>query len=591
MRCDSLVESLSRPCQTGQPIVLMGDLNCDLYRDDPCSDRSQLIQATLGMLGVAVVSDSKEFTWRTRTIDYVAGNRSFHRWALSASATGSPWGEYVARCDLQTLLHADHAPIQCDVLLEAQAVKYRSRRRCFAGMPRKMVVNDPSLMHEFFSRYVPGQLPFAAAVSELQNIARYATCPLGSLRYVDPPQVKEFCRKRSVCNDPALRRDLSLSIIAARKLAKDAWRRHLIFRAASGDWQARRRLTKRDSLNNALRPTVLSLGGEDLALQKVTEHFRITFGMEEDLNLDDAFRDLPDDELLFGAEEVELCLACMKGSKTTGLSRVSVELLKCLAATEQGLCCLCDILNTALFNPELLLDGNLLLGWVLLVPKKARILDPKELRPIVLGETVVKLLTKLCMARLADTWDPPKSCFGSVRGRGVADAAFISQTCVQGAVAVGAPIVLVKLDISGAYDSVRLSALLRWMASRWSPSTAKSAHLIMIVLCHSVLLFHLFHEEWQQRQCVGTQQGGTHSPVLFSYFVADLFDQLTEQWEAQHEQPPFLAGPYNGLFPNAVPICEVDAGLNLSPCISGLVAQRQEDVCAWACGAKASPEL
>ena len=48
---------------------------------------------------------------------------------------------------------------------------------------------------------------------------------------------------------------------------------------------------KRNSLNNILRSMILILGGENLTFQKTIEYFRIKFGIEEDMNLDDIFRD------------------------------------------------------------------------------------------------------------------------------------------------------------------------------------------------------------------------------------------------------------------------------------------------------------
>ena len=116
---------------------------------------------------------------------------------------------------------------------------------------------------------------------------------------------------------------------------------------------------------------------------------------------------------------------------------------------------------------------------------------------------------------------------------------------VREAVIMGAPVVAVKLDISGAYDSLKISAVLQWLAKRWSSSTGKSAKVIQHILSHSTLVFHLFDQEWTQVQSVGTQQGATHSPVLFSYLVSDRFDVLTESWEADGESPPFYAGPFS----------------------------------------------
>ena len=103
------------------------------------------------------------------------------------------------------------------------------------------------------------------------------------------------------------------------------------------------------------------------------------------------------------------------------------------------------------------------------------------------------------------------------------------------AAAVGAPAVAVKLDISGTSDSLKLSPLFEWLALRWQSETGKSARVLLHVMTRSVLIFHLFEEEWSLSQGIGSQQGATHSQVLFSYYVLDLCDVLTGEWDVGGE--------------------------------------------------------
>ena len=109
---------------------------------------------------------------------------------------------------------------------------------------------------------------------------------------------------------------------------------------------------------------------------------------------------------------------------------------------------------------------------------------------------------------------------------------------------MGAPAVVVKLDISGAYDSLKVETVVDWLVQRWVPHTGKSAKLIVFVLTHSSLVFHLLQQEWVQLQTIGTQQGATHSPVLFSYLVADKYQAMTATWEERGECAAFIAGPF-----------------------------------------------
>lgn len=47
---------------------------------------------------------------------------------------------------------------------------------------------------------------------------------------------------------------------------------------------------------------------------------------------------------------------------------------------------------------------------------------------------------------------------------------------------------------------------------------------------------------WAVRQQVGTQQGATHSPILFGRLLAAKFDELRALWERRGELPAFICG-------------------------------------------------
>ena len=276
--------------------------------------------------------------------------------------------------------------------------------------------------------------------------------------------------------------------------------------------------------------------------QEVKNFFDQKFSLPEDgVDVPALFRGLHADEQPFSEDEVQDCLQSMKMGKTTGISKVSVELLQCIAQSPQGVRGLASVFNDMLEAPEELCNTGLLVGWVVLLPKKPRVNDASMLRPIVLGEVVLKVLTKLCTRRLLLVWPAPKSCLGSVKGKGVADAAFLASVALQEVATVGAPVVVVKLDISGAYDSLKISALVSWMLRRWRPDVGRSLLLLACVLSSGSLCFHFLQEEWVTLQRVGTQQGATHSPVLFSYCVADTYDVITEEWEKNGETPSFVS--------------------------------------------------
>ena len=129
-----------------------------------------------------------------------------------------------------------------------------------------------------------------------------------------------------------------------------AWKRQLYLSAASGNWHARKRLEKTVSLEASLWPMLLQLDGDRSKLvEEVKAHFVTKFSPE--LHCGDVLANLahlPDVEPPFSAPEILECLRTMKMNKTTGMSKVSVELLKAVTAHEVGLASLRGILNDML---------------------------------------------------------------------------------------------------------------------------------------------------------------------------------------------------------------------------------------------------
>ena len=228
----------------------------------------------------------------------------------------------------------------------------------------------------------------------------------------------------------------------------------------------------------------------------------------------------------------------LQSNKTTGISRVSADLLKQLVPVEFGLQFLCDLLNAFHADPTTIpleLDA----GWVILIPKKALVDQPDHFRPIVCGEVLLKVLSKLVMTRIVQSWSLPTCCFGACRGRGVAEALYTVKACAQETAGLQDNTIFLQLDVASAFDCLQLRAILDFFRSHWAASTAKSCKLLHWILSHSELHFQLFDSQWRVHQEVGTQQGASHSPLLFGRMVAAKFDELCRIWETNGEIPAF----------------------------------------------------
>ena len=267
--CDSLIACLMPVVEKGLPMVLLGDLNYDVHRDDPSSERGFAICSMLEMLRLTIVHPSTVPTWRIRTIDYIICSPSFHAQVAMPCQEDGPWEEYDVRQDLKHILGVDHA-----CLLGTSLVAHRrtglakTRRRAWKHVPRKMHVTQPHLVEEFVQKVGAGMemRSFQCKVDGLVNLASAATAPRRPVRYVDPADVKGMCQERSRTSNGDLRRMLSFAISRAREAARHAWKRGLVLRAAGGDWQAEKQLTKRDSLHAAMWPMLMAHEGDKHAV-------------------------------------------------------------------------------------------------------------------------------------------------------------------------------------------------------------------------------------------------------------------------------------------------------------------------------------
>eukprot|EP00438_Fugacium_kawagutii_P029219 Skav229554 [mRNA] locus=scaffold568:384338:388017:+ [translate_table: standard] len=112
----------------------------------------------------------------------------------------------------------------------------------------------------------------------------------------------------------------------------------------------------------------------------------------------------------------------------------------------------------------------------------------------------------------------------------------------QSSAGLGDNTVFVQLDLSQAFDSLFVNAVLAFLHEHWVASSALSVSLLRWILAHSQLRFQLFDFVWWCSQGRGARQGGSHSPTLFGRIVAARFAQLVGAWRSWREQPTVEAG-------------------------------------------------
>ena len=164
-------------------------------------------------------------------------------------------------------------------------------------------------------------------------------------------------------------------------------------------------------------------------------------------------------DLPFSEEEVWNTIKEMPSDKAPGPDGFTGRFYKC---------CWSVIKNDVLAAVHFLWTGNfrnfqkLNSAYIALIPKKTNAVQVKDFRPISLVHSFAKLVTKLLANRLAGRLDEMVSCNQSafIKKRFIQDNFMMVQQTVKFLHSQKQPRVLLKLDITKAFDSVSWAFLL-----------------------------------------------------------------------------------------------------------------------------------
>ena len=520
-------------------VIIAGDFNCEWSNHQ--DDRGAALQAELASFGVCCKHPESK-TWHgrvsSRTYDYFIFNDKMKSLLVDV--------DYGDDTDVvqgsHTELPSDRDLVFFSVLMCAKSnpKKLRTqvwhRRRC-----RKWVVDSAQLKqlvddtHEAFVQ----DYTLSQQWQALCTMSSKASIPRRSCKYVDPPHVKELCKRRrkSVADE---RSRLTKEILTQRHLARLHWWSTLESQAASGEFGAIDYVRKRQNPKPSTTCFVTQAGGAEAAAKQVKDHFSEVFVRSRDPAEDEAvedclrkFNDLcnPSNCVPFTIEEIQNAVHTLKLNKTAGLTGMSNEFLQCLAQSTEGVNMLQDFLAVLLQRGAHDI-GALKQCVVALIPKLQTVCGPQDLRPICLLETMNKLFCKLLVTRLLDVWPKPKHQYGGLPGGQLLDAllgvhAFLERESLQ-----GAPCIYVSLDIRKAFDSVGYSHLLRHIQAVTPASHAPEARRLCEMLLHPTLNFEFEGQQWQLEANVGVQQGGSHSSTVFSHYfdtvISHVFQSQTD---------------------------------------------------------------
>ena len=102
-------------------------------------------------------------------------------------------------------------------------------------------------------------------------------------------------------------------------------------------------------------------------------------------------------------------------------------------------------------------------------------------------------LAKLAMNRIADKWSMPKCCCGACRGRGVPEALYTVKHCAQEVGGLQDATVFLQLDVSSAFDSLKLQAILAFFRFNSQKLQTATVGPVTFPIAVSAFRYHLGH--------------------------------------------------------------------------------------------------
>ena len=306
---------------------------------------------------------------------------------------------------------------------------------------------------------------------------------------------------------------------------KSKWKEDRVERAASS-WEEYKRVTRN---TQSWEGDFFRECQEPDPAQAIQDHFQKIFHSEEPGDLDSALRDLGADldlnnPSLLQPEEIRRAVLARKPSKAVGPDEVPNEILKCLAEDTTSLRSL-----TAWFN-DIFRSASVPDDWSVsvlkLLAKVKAPVSPAQLRPIALSSHTCKVYAAVIMNRLQQELQPSGSVQLAGKHRRACDFLWSARTLLSLLREWGSPAVVVKLDISRAFDSIS-RAKLATCIKQWCGHKPCETASLLALLCKSQLTIHLPWSSCSIEATRGVRQGAPESPTLFAKVIEKIVAEVS----------------------------------------------------------------
>ena len=240
-----------------------------------------------------------------------------------------------------------------------------------------------------------------------------------------------------------------------------------------------------------------------------------------------------DDDINISKEEVPLELRSLKNRKAAGPDNISNEMLKYGGA---------DLASnlTKLFQ-NVLIKHAISNDWkasVTIPVFKAANLIQKIIETTLMNSTT-KLFTKLILNQLNHLKHISlrENQQGFRKNRSTTDAIFIVRQIVEKAIEFNKPAYLCFVDLTKAFDRVRLQDLTNCLRERDVPSGA--IKIIQELNSNNSTIIRTSTEKSKPISISGIRQGDSLSPMLFNIIMDKIIDQISKELDTKWEKPLF----------------------------------------------------
>ena len=395
------------------------------------------------------------------------------------------------------------------------------------------------------ARFVCGELPGQPLVdaADIAALARSHTKPISAKRYVDPPCVHEAIHQAKMVGGTAAWKHVHKT----RRLARHAWEADRLSAIMKGDWAQYRQRKRERHKRSGWWGTMLQKCGDDLTA-KTREHLAgklcgpSSQTWEDELN--EIFRgvQITNPWVEFTHEEVRQQLGQMKSGSAVGPDQIGVDLLRAIVSHELLAGDLVDIINHIVRNTEVpeSWDQSLLA----LLAKVDVPQGPHELRPIAMSSALQKLVSRLVMHRTFPILRRGTDICCSGKNRQAADLVGCLTHLRDVTHEWRMPLLIAKLDIRGAFDSLSRKALAMFLVDKLQHCGAgHDLRYLLRQLRPNQLLGRVPGGDYLELWCTtGIRQGSPESAELFALILQDALEHLMSRptWRSLGQAIPEL---------------------------------------------------